>query len=201
MIADATARIVVATSNSGKLVEIQAILSSLPLCSLDGLAPVSFPEEGLDYRENAVAKARAVATQLGENAVADDSGLEVDALGGRPGPLSARYGGDGLDDSGRVRRLLAELEAVAFEDRAARFVCEAALVTPDGLVRTARGVCEGRIALEPRGEAGFGYDPVFLVGDGKRVMAELSSDEKNRISHRALAFGQLLLDGRVRPRG
>jgi XTP/dITP diphosphohydrolase len=191
--ADESRRIVVATSNAGKLREIRAILgeAAAGLCSLEGLASVRFPEEGADYRENAVAKAAAVASQLGEIAVADDSGLEVEALGGRPGPMSARYGGPGLGDAGRVQRLLAELGDLPSEQRGARFVCEAALATPEGLVITARGVCSGRVAEAPRGTAGFGYDPIFRVEGGERVMAELAADEKNAISHRALAFRAL----------
>jgi len=186
-------RIVVATGNPGKLIEIRAILADVgaQFCSLETLPPVRFPVEGADYRENAAAKALAVARQLGEVALADDSGLEVDALGGAPGPLSARYGGERLDDAARVRLLLSELAAVEIAGRGAQFVCEAALATPEGVLLSARGVCQGRVARTPRGEGGFGYDPIFLVGEGERVMAELSPDEKNAISHRALAFRAL----------
>jgi XTP/dITP diphosphohydrolase len=184
---------VVATSNPGKVREIGAILADLGITcvGLEGLPPVDFPEEGDDYAENAVAKARAAARRLGRVAVADDSGLEVDGLGGRPGPRSARYGGPGLDDAGRVAHLLDELSGAAGAARRARFVCVAAWASPDGRTATRRGECEGTIRTAPSGESGFGYDPVFEVeGDG-RTMAELAPDEKNRISHRARAFRAL----------
>lgn len=183
-------RLVVATGNAHKVEEIRAILAGTgaTICSLDAFSSLRFPEEGEDYEQNAVAKAQRVAEALGEIAIADDSGLEVDALGGAPGPRSARYGGPGLDDAARAQRLLRELEGVAAPLRTARFVCAAALAAPGGLLLTARGECEGSIALAPRGVGGFGYDPVFLVEKGTRAMAELSADEKNRISHRARAF-------------
>jgi XTP/dITP diphosphohydrolase len=191
-------RIVIASSNPGKQREVREILSGkilqgrvLALIDLSDLSPVSFPEEGADYRSNAIEKARAVAMQAGEIALADDSGLEVDALKGRPGPHSARYGGAGLDDAGRVELLLRELRGVPRAGRAARFVCVAALVTPGGEVFSARGECAGEILAEVRGRGGFGYDPVFQASGLTRTMAELSSDEKNRISHRARALQAL----------
>lgn len=183
-------RWIVATGNPGKKREIAEILADAPveIASLDGLPPVSFPEEGLDYRANAVEKARAVAQQLGEVAVADDSGLEVEALDWGPGPLSARFGGDGLDDAGRVSLLLDRLKDEPAPRRRARFVCAAALVTPEGEVVEAWGECSGVILGERRGAGGFGYDPVFQL-DGRSVsMAEIEKDEKNRLSHRARAF-------------
>jgi len=188
------ARLVVATGNPGKLRELQALLAGLParVCSLDGLPAVAFPEEGDDYRANAVAKARAVAEQLGEHALADDSGLEVEALDGRPGPRSARYGGPGLDDAGRVARLLDELDGVPEERRRARFVCVAAWVDPAGRVEVAEGVCPGRILAAPRGTGGFGYDPVFLPDGHTRTMAELGAAEKEALSHRGAAVRRLL---------
>lgn len=188
-----------ATGNAHKLAEIRAILSDddFELCSLEGLAAVSFPDEGDQYQENAIEKARCVAQQLGEIAIADDSGLEVDALGGEPGPHSARYGGPGLDDAGRVERLLAEIEGVAAGLRTARFVCVAALAAPAGELMTVRRECEGRIAAAPAGSSGFGYDPVFLPAGEERAMAELSAAEKNQISHRALAFRALMSEWRV----
>jgi XTP/dITP diphosphohydrolase len=187
-------RLVVASGNAGKVREIVALLADLPVeaCSLAGWPPVAFPEEGLDYADNAIAKARAVAEQLGEAALADDSGLEVEALDGRPGPLSARYGGPGLDDAGRVRRLLEELGDRPATERRARFVCHAACATPDGRIAVAEGVCAGRILEAPRGEGGFGYDPVFLP-DGHAVsMAELPAAVKDTISHRGRAIRRLL---------
>jgi XTP/dITP diphosphohydrolase len=191
-------RIVIASSNPGKQREVREILAgktvqgrALALIGLADLPLVSFPEEGADYRSNAIEKARAVAMQAGEVALADDSGLEVDALEGRPGPHSARYGGSGLDDAGRVELLLRELQAIPLASRGARFVCVAALVTPGGEVFCGRGECRGEILTGARGQAGFGYDPVFRVSGLTRTMAELSADEKNRVSHRARALQTL----------
>jgi XTP/dITP diphosphohydrolase len=187
---------VVATSNPGKLREIRAILAAAPvvLRALDANEGVRFPPEGEDYAENAIAKARAVASATGRPAVADDSGLEVTGLGGKPGPRSARYGGAGLDDAGRVTALLAAMSGLAGEARDARFVCVAALATPEGDVLTARGECAGRILGSPQGGGGFGYDPVFQAEEGLgRSMAELSDAEKHAISHRGRAFRMLWL--------
>jgi XTP/dITP diphosphohydrolase len=182
--------VVVATGNRGKLLEIRAILAGVPisLCSLERFDAVQLPEEGDDYAENAVAKARAVAAATGLPAVGDDSGLEVDALDGRPGPHSARYGGAGLDDAGRVARLLEELAGCDAGARCARFVCLAAFATPDGRVVVTRGECPGTILTSPRGAGGFGYDPIFQPKDHAVSMAELPAATKNRISHRGRAF-------------
>jgi XTP/dITP diphosphohydrolase len=184
---------VLATSNLGKLGEIRAILRDLPLAlrPLSDFPGVILPEEGASYEENAIAKARAAAQFSERIALADDSGLEVSGLGGAPGPLSARFGGPGLDDAGRVQALLDALASCSGEQRRARFVCIAALATPEGDIVTARGECEGRILAAPRGRSGFGYDPIFLVEGIGRAMAELPEAEKNRISHRASAFGAL----------
>ena len=183
------ARVVVATGNPGKLREMQAILdgSSIELVSLAEAGAVDFPPEGGDYGENARVKAEVAAAQLGAWALADDSGLEVDGLDGGPGPYSARYGGPGLDDAGRVAHLLAELGARDAASRAARFVCWAALASPEGEVWLAYGECRGRILDAPRGTDGFGYDPVFEPEGDTRSMAELDDAEKNEISHRARA--------------
>lgn len=190
---DRSARVAVATGNAGKVREIRAILVDAPfrLIGLDEAGAVDFPDEGSDYRENAMTKARVAAEQTGVVCVADDSGLEVAALGGAPGPLSARYGGPGLDDAGRVAHLLRALAEAAEAERAARFVCFAAVATPEGDAACVVGACEGAIARAPRGAGGFGYDPVFQLAD-ERVMAEVSAAEKNRISHRAVAFRALL---------
>jgi XTP/dITP diphosphohydrolase len=184
---------IVATGNAGKLAEMRALLGDLPLAlrSLADLPRIELPPEGDDYAANAVAKARAVALATGLPALGDDSGLEVDALSGRPGVHSARYGGPGRDDAARVALLLHELATVQKEQRSARFVCVVALVTPDGDSVTARGSCEGRILAAPRGEGGFGYDPVFAP-EGRNVsLAELRADEKNRLSHRGRAVAAL----------
>ncbi len=182
--------VVVATSNPGKLAEIRAILVDVPvtLCALDSLPELRLPAEGGDYAENAVGKARAAARGFGRLALGDDSGLEVAGLGGAPGPHSARYGGPGLDDAGRVAALLADAAGLTGAGRSARFVCVAALAAPDGQVVTARGECEGRLLEAPRGRGGFGYDPIFEVAGTHAAMAELEPAAKNRISHRARAF-------------
>ncbi len=185
--------VVVATSNVGKLLEFRALLGELPLSlrALSAFPEVVLPEEGDEYEPNAVGKAKAAARDTGRAALGDDSGLEVDALGGAPGPRSARYGGPGLDDAGRVAHLLEALRDVEGAARSARFVCVAALALPDGSVVTARGECPGRILEEPRGGGGFGYDPIFEVEGRGRSMAELSAADKNRLSHRARALAQL----------
>lgn len=183
----------VATQNAGKFREVRELLAELP-ATLVELRPAwteALPEEGDDYEANALAKARAVALRSGRIAVADDSGLEVAALGGRPGPHSARYGGPGLDDAGRVVKLLDELSAVPVAQRGARFVCWAAAVHPAGRTAIACGVCEGRILTRPTGDAGFGYDPVFQAVGIEGSMAELSGAEKQRLSHRGHAFRAL----------
>lgn len=187
------AEVVVATTNPGKLREIRSILAVRvgALLALDTFKPLCFPEEGDDYLENAAAKARTCAQATGRLALADDSGLEVQALGGRPGVRSARYGGPGLDDAGRVARLLEELRGVAEAERGARFVCVAALAHPDGRVESASGSCAGRILRAPRGAAGFGYDPVFQPSGQAVSMAELPEAQKNQLSHRARAFQAL----------
>lgn len=185
--------VVIATSNPGKLGEIRAILTGVPirLRGLDAFPDVRLPDEGEDYQANAVAKARAAASQTRRPALADDSGLEVDGLEGAPGPRSARFGGEGLSDEDRVRALLAALEGKTGDARRARFVCVAALAAPDGAVCAARGECAGSIAEAPRGDHGFGYDPVFVVEGGAATLAELPAPRKNRISHRARAFREL----------
>jgi XTP/dITP diphosphohydrolase len=184
-------KLLVATNNPGKVCEYEELLVDLPL-------EITFPvqeglllevdESGMTFEENARIKAVAYAQESGLLTLADDSGLEVDALEGAPGVHSARYAGPGTSDADRYRRLLAALAGVPAGQRSARFRCVVALAQPGGVVQTADGTCEGEIGLEPRGEHGFGYDPVFIVaGRGGRTMAELSPEEKNRISHRARA--------------
>lgn len=186
-----TRRLLVASHNKGKVREYAEILGDL------GLAWLTLDEAGVTddvaetedtFRGNAVLKATAYARQTGLLTLADDSGLEVDALGGRPGVLSARYGGPGTTAVDRYRLLLAELAGVPPSRRAARFRCVTVLAGPDGaLLGTADGVCEGVIALEPSGDGGFGYDPVFLLPQYGLTMAQLDAAEKNRISHRGRA--------------
>ena len=179
----ARSRLVVATGNAGKCREISKILDTFEVLSLADFPAFEFPEEGGDYFENARVKAQTAAAQIGLPCVADDSGLEVRALGGAPGAYSARYGGPGLDDRGRVDYLLAAL-AESPAPRHARFFCAAACVWPDGRTVTAEGTCEGEILTARRGAGGFGYDPVFRPVGGERTMAELSPEEKDALSHR-----------------
>lgn len=190
--------IVLATRNPHKADEFRALLAGLsgpPMLSTvadyPGSAAALPPETGATYREHAVAKAVSVAQATGRWALGDDSGLEVEALGGRPGLRSARYAGERATAEENRRRLLAELKAVPAERRAARFVCVIALAPPDGEPWVVEGVCEGAISLEERGGSGFGYDPIFLVGGGDRTFAELTAEEKHRVSHRGRAVREL----------
>ena len=186
-----TRRLLVATHNEGKVREYADILGDLGIewLTLDAAGVANDVAETEDtFRGNAVLKATAYAQQTGLLTLADDSGLEVDALGGRPGVLSARYGGPGLSAVDRYQRLLGELRDVPAERRTARFHCVTALAAPDGaLLATADGVCEGVIALGPSGDGGFGYDPVFFLPQYGQTMAQLDAGEKNRISHRGRA--------------
>lgn len=182
-------RLLLATSNPGKLREFRRLLADVPLEIVTpadlGIA-LDVPEDHDTYEANAVAKAVAYARAGNCIALADDSGIEVDALGGRPGVHSARYGGPGLDDAARTARLLDELRGVEERYRTARYRAVVALAWPEGRVETFMATFEGRIAEEPRGSGGFGYDPVFVTADG-RTAAELSDEEKDSMSHRGLA--------------
>ena len=146
---------------------------------------------GATFAENAKLKAVAAARQTGILSLADDSGLEVDALAGAPGVRSARYAGEGASDRTNIERLLVELELTTDDQRTARFVCALALANADGLLASASGTCKGRIIWAPRGTNGFGYDPVFEMEDG-RTVAELTEAEKNRISHRGIAMREMM---------
>jgi len=186
--------LLVASNNPHKIAELTALLADLPVRLLRpadlGLA-LAVEETGPTYAHNALAKARAGASQSGLLCLADDSGLEVMALGGRPGVHSARYGGPGRSDAERVALLLQELACTGDPDRRARFVCVLALATPDGESHLGIGTVEGLTADQPRGAHGFGYDPVFLLPDLGRTLAELPPSEKNRWSHRARAVQAL----------
>jgi XTP/dITP diphosphohydrolase len=183
-------RVVLATLNPGKVRELARLLGDLPIELID-LADVPGaslpPETGATYVENALIKARAAHRLTGHAALGDDSGLEVEALGGAPGLHSARFGSPGLDDAGRVALLLERLRAVPAGKRAARFRCVIALVDERGGERVVEGVAEGEIAAAPRGDGGFGYDPVFFYPPLGRTFGELSDRDKERVSHRALA--------------
>jgi XTP/dITP diphosphohydrolase len=185
-----------ASRNPGKMRELAALLadSGVRLLSLADfpLLP-EIPEEGTSFAENAATKAMAVARLTGYPALADDSGLMVDALNGAPGVFSARYAQDRTTprpptDADNWGKLLDELKDVPWGERGARFVCELALAWPDGRLLTARGECAGVIAFEPQGETGFGYDPVFWVPEYGATMAQLGPEIKNKISHRARAL-------------
>ena len=190
-------RLLLASANAGKAREFRALIAAgsagwtLVLATDIGLEAPTVVEGGRSYLENATMKAVAYASAGGLPALADDSGIEVDALDGRPGLFSARYGGPRLpDDRARCLRLLAELEGVPAARRAARFRAVLVLAQPGGGVASTEGMLEGRIATTPRGENGFGYDPVFLLPDG-RTLAELG-DEKQEISHRAVAMRAMM---------
>jgi len=185
--------IVIATRNAGKFKELSRLLGIPGIKYLSLLdfpkCPVP-PEDKSTYAENAMVKAEAVAAFAGLPAVADDSGLEVNYLNGGPGILSARYGGEGLDDRGRVKKLLGELKGVGMERRGARFRCVLALACANRK-EFVEGECTGLIATSPRGKAGFGYDPVFIVPGLNRTMAELGPKEKDSVSHRGQAARKL----------
>jgi XTP/dITP diphosphohydrolase len=195
-------RVVLATGNAGKLRELRALLADLGIevVAQAELGVESADETGETFEANALLKARHAARATGLPAIADDSGLEVDALGGRPGVRSARYAGERAGDADNNAKLLAELAAVP-EPRTARYRCVIAFVAhaDDPAPVLAAGSWEGAIARAPRGDGGFGYDPLFLVGVGHLTAAELVPDEKNRVSHRAQALRALvarLRDGR-----
>lgn len=186
----AARKLVVATGNTHKTREIARILGRFEVSSLVNHPPVEFPAEGGDYFDNARVKAIVAARAIGTACVADDSGLEVAALGGAPGAYSARYGGAGLDDRGRLEALLTALQSFP-TPREARFFCAAAVALPDGRCQVAEGVCEGQILMQAKGDGGFGYDPIFLPEGQVRVMAELADVEKDGLSHRGRAFRAL----------
>lgn len=182
--------IVVGTRNRGKVAEIAAALAALPVevVSMDEYPDVPEAEENGDtFAANAVMKATHYALHTGRPCLADDSGLEVDALGGAPGVYSARYAGPGGSDAACNAKLLGALAGVPAEGRTARFRCVLAYVDPDGTLLTAEGTCEGMIIDAPRGTGGFGYDPLFLYPGAGKTLAEMTLAEKNAVSHRGQA--------------
>lgn len=189
-------RLVLATRNDHKLAELRAILAEAGV-EVDGVvsaADVDGPdvqETGVTFAENALLKARALVAHTGLPAVADDSGFAVDVLGGSPGVFSVYWAGRARDDAANNALLLAQLEDVGPEHRGAQFVCAGALVTPEGREEIREGVVRGRLLTEPVGEGGFGYDPLFMPDGHDRSYAQLTSDEKNAISHRSRAFREL----------
>ncbi len=188
-------RLALASRNAGKILEIRAICWDWPV---EWVTADSYPGPWPDadephdsYLENALAKAHAVAAAVGTAALADDSGIEVDALGGAPGPRSARYAGEGATDRQNIAMMIGALADVPELDRSARYRCVAAVAWPEGREVWAEGGCEGTLLGGPRGPGGFGYDPIFVPAGWDRTMAELARDEKDLISHRGRALRAL----------
>ena len=188
-------KLLLATNNQAKVREYRSLLQNLPFKLVtpfeEGIS-ITVDEVGKSLEENARLKATVLAAKSQLLTLADDSGLEVDALGGEPGVLSARYAGEDADDKDRINYLLSRLEGVPREERSARFRCVIAIATPDGEVEFCSGECPGFITLEPRGEQGFGYDPVFYLPQLDKTMAELPLEAKNRVSHRGQAARKAL---------
>ncbi|MBR6329668.1 MAG: RdgB/HAM1 family non-canonical purine NTP pyrophosphatase [Lachnospiraceae bacterium] len=182
-------RIIFATQNKGKIVEIKEIMEG---CEVVPMSEVGFEgdieENGTSFEENALIKAKAVWEKTGGLVMADDSGLEVDALGLEPGIYSARYLGRDVPFKEKMDDILRRLEGVADKERTARFVCAVAAVLPDGSSQVVRGTMEGRIGYEQAGDKGFGYDPIVVIPEYGRTVAQLTADEKNAISHRGKAL-------------
>ncbi len=189
-------KILLATNNQGKVAELHDLISGFPL---ELLSLTDFPgimevdETGSTFAENARLKAIGYALQTNTPALADDSGLEVDALDGRPGVLSARYGGENLSFAEKMALILAEIQASEASDRRARFVCSIAIADAEGkMLFSADGICEGQIADSPRGSGGFGYDPIFIPDGFDLTFGELARSTKQSISHRSRAFQQII---------
>ncbi len=188
-------QLLIATNNQGKKCEFAELLAALPLTLVSGPdvgVHLDVEETGQTYLENARLKALAYHRATGLLTLADDSGLEVDALNGAPGVRSARYAGGTASDIDRYELLLERLQGVPMEQRTARFCCAVVVLTPEGNEYQTEGVCEGVIALEPHGESGFGYDPVFLVPRYGMTFSEMPTELKNRISHRGVAVAKMI---------
>jgi XTP/dITP diphosphohydrolase len=187
--------IIIASKNKGKVKEFETLLAPMGFqvqSLLDYPHSIDVEETGTTFEENAILKAETIANMYQRVTIADDSGLVIDYLGGKPGIYSARYAGPEKNDQANMVKVLEELSDVeAIEDRTARFACALALATPGEKTKTVVGFCEGFIAKEPSGENGFGYDPIFIVRDLHQTMAELTKEEKNKISHRANALKKL----------
>jgi len=185
-----TEKLLLATNNQSKVREYRNLLQNLSyelVTPADMNIDTSVNEDGASFEENAVLKATTFAAESRLLSLADDSGLEVDALGGEPGVMSARYAGEGATDMERINYLLARLKDVPWEKRSARFRCVIAIASPDTKTELCSGECPGFITFTPRGEHGFGYDPVFYLPEQDKTMAELPPEIKNRISHRGQA--------------
>ena len=183
-------KLLLATKNTAKVREYSRLLEGIPYeivtLAEEGISQV-VDETGKTLEENATLKAKSYACQSNLLTLADDSGLEVDALGGQPGALSARFAGEGASDNERIDYLLAKLTGISWEERTARFKCLIAITLPEEEVALCKGECRGIIAFEPKGENGFGYDPIFYLHQLEKTMAELTLDEKNEVSHRGQA--------------
>lgn len=187
-------KIIIATKNKGKAKDFEALFDPLGYAVLtlhDVADDMDVEETGTTFEENALLKATALANHLQTMVIADDSGLEIDALDGRPGIYSARYAGEEKSDEANIDKVLEELKDVKESERSARFVCAIAVASPTSEPITVRGTCEGIIAQERKGANGFGYDPIFFVPAENKMMAELTAEEKGAISHRGNAL-QLL---------
>ncbi|WP_342598539.1 XTP/dITP diphosphatase [Psychrobacillus sp. FSL H8-0483] len=187
-------KIIIATKNKGKAKDFEALFGPLGYDVLtlhDVAEEMDVEETGTTFEENALLKATALADHLQTIVIADDSGLEIDALDGRPGIYSARYAGEDKSDEANIDKVLEELKDVKELERSARFVCAIAVASPTKEPFTVRGTCEGMIATARKGNNGFGYDPIFYVPSEKKMMAELSAEEKGAISHRGNAIKQL----------
>jgi XTP/dITP diphosphohydrolase len=183
-------KLLLATNNRAKLKEYSVLLQGIP-CEVVSLVDVGIElkvdETGETFEANATLKAKTYASLTNLTALADDSGLEVDALNGEPGVRSARYAGEGASQAELIQHLLRKLSDMPWEERSARFKCVIAIAAPDGEVITFHGECQGIITFEPRGKGGFGYDPVFYISELGKTMAELTMREKNKVSHRGKA--------------
>ncbi len=193
-------KVVIASTNKGKIDEIRRMLADL---RIKFLSIENFPhlpvivENGTTFEENAIKKAKTVCEWTGKITIGEDSGLEVDCLGGAPGIKSARFGGDGLTDTERNIRLLKLLKGISLGERRARFKCVLAIACPDGRINTVCGECQGLISLEVRGNQGFGYDPIFIPDGYSKTFGELGSEIKDKLSHRLVALSkakEILLD-------
>lgn len=185
-------KLVLATNNKGKVVEIKQKLKNFPFIieSLQDYPQIpEIEENGNTFLENSIIKATTVTSFTGLPALADDSGLEIDYLNGSPGIFSSRWG---KNDDERISRVLKELEGIPEEQRQARFICVMSLATPKNKIYSSEGVCEGKIGFQPRGHAGFGYDPIFIPDGYNHTFAEIGEEEKNRISHRAKALNDII---------
>lgn len=190
-------KVIIATQNKGKAKDFEAIFKpyGYEVLTLADVAPdMDVEETGTTFEENAILKAEAVAERLGTMVIADDSGLQIDALGGEPGVYSARYAGEEKNDEANIQKVLEKLKDVPEKDRTARFCCSLAVAGPGMKTKTFFGTCEGTILQDKRGTNGFGYDPIFYVPNLGKAMAELSAEEKGQISHRGNALRKLEAD-------